>query len=173
MFNYLPPPYPPPPPPFSPSLTSLVVSVDVKHHVYLVTASIPPSLLLPVPNKPCGFCGRWAPCLLSYRLHTPPPPFSPSLTSLVVSVDVEHHVYLVTASIPPSPLLPVPNKPCGFCGRWAPCLLSYRLHTPPPPLLPVPNKPCGFCGRWVPCLLTCVGLRHPSSLEKGSRKARL
>ena len=33
-----PPPYPfPPPPPFSPSLISLMVSVDVKHHVYLLT----------------------------------------------------------------------------------------------------------------------------------------
>ena len=33
-----------------PSLISLVVSVDVKHHVYLHPHS--------VPNKPCGFCGR-------------------------------------------------------------------------------------------------------------------
>ena len=33
-----PPPYPLPPlPPFSPSLLSLMVSVDVKHHVYLLT----------------------------------------------------------------------------------------------------------------------------------------
>ena len=31
---------PPPPPPFSPSLISLMVSVDVKHHVYLLTSSI-------------------------------------------------------------------------------------------------------------------------------------
>ena len=50
------------PPPFSPSLISLVVSVDVKHHVFT-------------------------------SLHTHPPPFSPSLISLVVSVDVKHHVY--------------------------------------------------------------------------------
>ena len=28
------------------------------------------------------------------NLHTPLPPFSPSLISLVVSVDVKHHVYL-------------------------------------------------------------------------------
>ena len=29
-------------------------------------------------------------------LHTPFPPFSPSLISLMVSVDVKHHVYLLT-----------------------------------------------------------------------------
>ena len=32
------PPPPPPPPPFSPSLISLMLSVDVKHHVYILTA---------------------------------------------------------------------------------------------------------------------------------------
>ena len=36
-----------------PSLISLVVSVDVKHHVYLLY------IQNPVPNKPCGFCGRY------------------------------------------------------------------------------------------------------------------
>ena len=30
------------------------------------------------------------------HLHTPFPPFSPSLISLMVSVDVKHHVYLLT-----------------------------------------------------------------------------
>ena len=30
------------------------------------------------------------------RLHTPFPTFSPSLISLIVSVDVKHHVYLLT-----------------------------------------------------------------------------
>ena len=49
-----------------PSLISLMVSVDVKHHAYLLT----------------------------YQLF-PPPPFSPSLISLEISVDVEHHVYLL------------------------------------------------------------------------------
>ena len=29
-------------------------------------------------------------------LYTPVPPFSPSLISLMVSVDVKHHVYLLT-----------------------------------------------------------------------------
>ena len=31
---------------------------------------------------------------LSPHLHTPFPPFSPSLISLTVSVDVKHHAYL-------------------------------------------------------------------------------
>ena len=53
------------------------------------------------------------------HLHTP---FSPSLISLVVCMDVKHHVYLFT---PPYPHLPVPNKPCGFYGRYAPCLYVY------------------------------------------------
>ena len=45
--------------PFSPPLISLMVSVDVKHYVYLLHP------LLPAPNKPDGFCGRQAPCLLT------------------------------------------------------------------------------------------------------------
>ena len=45
------------------------------------------------------------------------PPFSPSLISLVVSVDVKHHVYLLIPPYPLPSLLPVPNKPWGFCGR--------------------------------------------------------
>ena len=32
----------------------------------------------------------------SPHLHTPLPPFCPSLISLMVSVDVKHHVYLLT-----------------------------------------------------------------------------
>ena len=37
-------------------------------------------------------------CIISFfpHLHTPsPPPFSPSLINLMVSVDVKHHVYLL------------------------------------------------------------------------------
>ena len=45
-----------------------MVSVDVKHHVYLLTYPPPPPL------------------------HSPP--FYPYLISLMVSVDVKHHVYL-------------------------------------------------------------------------------
>ena len=33
-------------------------------------------------------------------------------------------VYNLPLPPPPYPLLPVPNKPCGFCGRWATCLLN-------------------------------------------------
>ena len=33
-------------------------------------------------------------------IHTPFPPFSPSLISLMVSVDVKHHVYLLTLVSP-------------------------------------------------------------------------
>ena len=68
-----------PPPPFSPSLISLVVSVDVKHHVYcLLTISI--SIYSPS----------------SHTSIPPPPPPPPSLISLMVSVGVKHHVYLLT-----------------------------------------------------------------------------
>ena len=51
----------------SPSLISLMVSVDVKHHVYYYALSLRVQELcesrggrpgLPVPNKPYGFCGR-------------------------------------------------------------------------------------------------------------------
>ena len=76
----------PPPPTLSPSLISLTVSVDVKHHVYTCTYLLtalglpgsergratpsfslppPPPPLVPVPNKPPRFCGRKAPCLLT------------------------------------------------------------------------------------------------------------
>ena len=59
---------------------------------------------------------------LSPNLHSPfspSPTFSPSLISLTVSVDVKHNVYLLQVHLhTPSPLLlPVPNKPYGFCGR--------------------------------------------------------
>ena len=42
-------------------------------------------------------------------------------------------VYIVISIKPPSPPtsipppLPVPHKPYGFCGRYAPCLLTYYL----------------------------------------------
>ena len=42
--------------PLPPSLISLTVSVDVKHHVVTPLYPLPPPL--PVPNKLCGFCGR-------------------------------------------------------------------------------------------------------------------
>ena len=65
----------------------------------------------------------------------------------MVSVDVEHHVYLLTnvfmgcvkVKVAASPELPVPNSPYGLCGR---------------PGLPVPNSPYGLCGR--PELLSLI-----------------
>ena len=68
-------PPPPPPPTFSPSLTSLMISVDVKHPVYLLKrytelrscvnreaglGSRSLSYAFPVPVKPFGLCGRKA-----------------------------------------------------------------------------------------------------------------
>ena len=51
--------------PLSPSLISLIVSVDVKHHIDLLT---------------------------------PPYPLSPFSPSLMVSVDIKHHVYLLASA---------------------------------------------------------------------------
>ena len=81
-----------------PSLVSLMVSVDVKHHVYLL------NLHSPVTNKPYGFC-----------------------------LDVKHHVYLLNLHSP------VPNKPYGFCLDVKHHVYLLNLHSP------VPNKPYGFC----------------------------
>ena len=55
---------------------------------------------LPVPNKPDGVCGRKGRAQ-ELPLPLPPspyplPPFSPSLISLMVSVHVKHHVYLLS-----------------------------------------------------------------------------
>ena len=36
---------------------------------------------------------------------------------------------------------------------------SPPTSTPPSPLLPVPNTPYGFCGRETPCLLTLLQSR--------------
>ena len=59
----------------------------------------------PVPYKPYGFCGRKAPCLLTRHMLSELKscvcesrggrPGLPSLISLMVSVDVKHHVYLL------------------------------------------------------------------------------
>ena len=51
-----PPPPPYPPTPFSPSLISLTVSVDVKHHVYLLSVWI--TVSVHVQNWQCGLHGR-------------------------------------------------------------------------------------------------------------------
>ena len=73
------------------------VSVDVKQH------SIKRDISHPVPNKPYGFCGRQAPCLLTYQiselrscvkvevavLGSPCP--CKTVVVLTVSVDVKQH----------------------------------------------------------------------------------
>ena len=59
-----------------------MISVDIAHHVYMTDFawdSVPT-------DKPYGFCGRRAPCLLILLV-------TPSLISLMVSVDIKHHVY--------------------------------------------------------------------------------
>ena len=50
------------------------IGEDIKHHFIIMTIPLP-------------------------HLHTPFLPFFPSLISLVVSVDVKHHVYLLTISV--------------------------------------------------------------------------
>ena len=46
-------------------------------------------------------------------------------------VTVWRQVYILPpppSPVPHSPLPPVPNKPYGFCGRYAPCsLLTYLM----------------------------------------------
>ena len=99
----------------SPSLISLMVSVDIKAELRNSFSLFP-------------------------HLHTPfprPLPFFPSLISLMVSVDVKHHVYLLCESRGGRPGLPVPRAQ----------ELPLPLPPSPYPLLPVPNKPYGFCGR--------------------------
>ena len=46
--------------------------------------------------------------------------------SAAIGVISLHSPHLHTPS-PPWALLPVPNKPYGFCGRYAPCLLTYAV----------------------------------------------
>ena len=115
--------------PFSSSVIRLMVSVEVKHHVYLPTSLQQRCLhttITPPPFSPSLISLMFSvavkhhvhlPTSLQQRyLHTPitPPLLSPSLISLTVSVDVKHHVHLPTSlqqrylhtpitSPPPSP----------------------------------------------------------------------
>ena len=67
------------------------------------------------------------------------PPFSPSLISLTVSVDVMHHVYFMSVRQSSGSLwksrwtswAPVPNKPTRFCGRKA-TLQPMSVHAKRP-----------------------------------------
>ena len=47
----------------------------------------------------------------------------------------------IPPSPPPPPLLPVPNKPYGFCGRLAPCLLTKTTFCPTSSLSPAGQRP--------------------------------
>ena len=152
MFTYLPPPYPFP-------------------HLHT------PSPLLPVPNKPDGFCKHRV-----YLLTTsiPPSPFSPSLISLMVSEDTRHHVYLVTVpSLMPDVAQTVVEVPdaCA-CRRDSAECRARQLHTgrgqfgqtgektrarreegrrcilfcPPPPSRPFPSFPASLVSIVSSCL---------------------
>ena len=73
---------------------------------------------------------------LSPHLHTPPP-FSPSLISLVVSVDVKHHVYWV----------PVPNKPTVSVDVKQRSELRSCVKVEV--AVRGPNSPHGLCGQCI------------------------
>ena len=92
----------------SPSLISLMVSVDVNHHerrsilrAQELCESRGGRPRLPVPNKPYGFCGRKSP-RKKKKVYTESSGAvlkvevvvlgSPSLISLMVSVDAEQHL---------------------------------------------------------------------------------
>ena len=99
-------------------------------------------------------------------LHTP---FSPSLISLMVSVDVKHHVWLLFAPWRPlasvirvtvlssrsvlvgilQPFLFCPTKAIGFCRRiWGnSCVLRFRCHYLLHNFLFVRMKAICFCDR--------------------------
>ena len=115
-----PPPYPlppPPPPPFSPSLTSLVVSVDVTHHVYLLFLVTETTA---VEYTSCYAMAESIPTALTelfWRWSTASSAF-PSLSSRT-----SLSLFLTPPPPPSSPHFPVPDKPSLFCGRKATCLL--------------------------------------------------
>ena len=52
----------------------------------------------------------------------------------MVSVNVKHHVYLLTSTPPLPPHIPVPNKPYGFCDVTTPPLYT-------PPSIPTSSEP--------------------------------
>ena len=85
--------------------------------------------VLSVPNEPYGFCGRkarlnWTELRSCVKVEVAVL-CSPSLISLMVSVDVKQNwtQYLRAQELCESrrgrPVLPGPNKPYGFCGRKA------------------------------------------------------
>ena len=102
-------------PSFSPSLISLMVSVDAKHHVYLLThpytlPSFSPSLI----SLMVSVDAKHHVYLLTHPYTLPS--FSPSLISLMVSVDAKHHVYLLTSGISRAPTLQTDKAPTINCA---------------------------------------------------------
>ena len=110
-----------PPPPFSPFLTSLMVSVDVKHHVSFKCTVRAQELCecrggrpgLSFPNNPYGECGRKATLDLILH-HRDQEPCSNIELDLV-----SHRAQELCGSLGDRPGLPVPNSPYGPCGRKA------------------------------------------------------
>ena len=94
---------------------------------------------------------------LSPHLHAPfPPPFSPSLISLMVSVDVKHHVYFLHPVLRPH--LHFASIPSGyaviFCHSstsFSAAAISHWLFSRSPDEGP-------FLWETIPCLkITCLG----------------
>ena len=82
------PPLPYPLPPFSPSLISLMVSVDVKHHVYLLICYVNPRLLHGIQVN----SGERKVCIVQELCESRGGrPGLSVLTSLLVSVDVKNY----------------------------------------------------------------------------------
>ena len=133
---------PPPPPPRS--LISLMVSVDLKHHVYLrircCCEPVWPSLQQGV-GKQRDFSLK--PLQLFFLFK------SCSLWTLSCGFDT--HSYETLKWLSSLPILMQQSFWWWQCSDryiFYICIYSITsLFLPPPyPLLTVPNKPCGFCG---------------------------
>ena len=75
-----------------------MASVDIKHHVYLITPHHTPRCANP-----------WTSLSLSIYIYICPWTIpNPSLISLTVSVDVKHHVYLLTYNPQASAVCDIP-----------------------------------------------------------------
>ena len=135
---------PPHPPPLSPSLISLMVSVDVKHPVYWDWDFVPHNYktLKWLPSLPTLMQKSfwWWQCNDRYRLSPPPTPH-PHI-SLMVSMDVKHPVYWDWDFVPHNyktlkwlPSLPTLMQKSFW---WWQCNDRYR---PLPPPNPPPSHP--------------------------------